>query len=100
MPMFWPRNPPLLIINFIPLLPLIFYSIIAAYEATTKEEVSVAPKGIETKIHSDSGFEDLFQGLQWVTQPISQEPPKEVKNEIMNHFEKVNSTIYLQLSFR
>lgn len=59
---------------------------IQSYEATTKEEVSVAPKGIETMIHSD--FEDLFQGLQWVTQPISQEPPKEVKNEITNHFEK------------
>lgn len=47
-----------------------------------------APKCIETKIHANNGFEDLFEGLQWVVMPISEEPPKEVK---INHFGKVNS---------
>lgn len=55
--------------------------ITAAYEAASKTEETVISKESESKIQVNHGFEDLFQGLQWVPQPISQELPKEVQTE-------------------
>ncbi|KAL8103795.1 hypothetical protein AgCh_028119 [Apium graveolens] len=46
-----------------------------------KKEETIVSKESESKIQVDHGFEDLFQGLQWGPQPISQESPKEVQME-------------------
>lgn len=50
---------------------------------------TIVSKEFESKIQVDHGFEDLFQGLQWVAQPVSNESPKEVQKEkTYNFFEK------------
>lgn len=55
--------------------------IIAAYEAAPRTEETIVSKESESKIQVDHGFEDLFQGLQWIPQPIFQESSKEVQTE-------------------
>lgn len=57
--------------------------IIAVYEATPKAEETVVSKECESKIQVDHGFEDLFQGLQWVAQPVSHESPEESQMEMV-----------------
>lgn len=54
---------------------------IQPYKAAPKTEEIVVSKESESKIQTDNGFEDLFQGLQWVPQLASQESPKEVQTE-------------------
>ncbi|KAL1805559.1 hypothetical protein ACET3Z_028627 [Daucus carota] len=55
---------------------------IQLYEATPKAEETVVSKECESKIQVDHGFEDLFQGLQWVAQPVSHESPEESQMEM------------------
>ncbi|XP_059659583.1 ADP-ribosylation factor GTPase-activating protein AGD5-like isoform X2 [Cornus florida] len=57
-------------------------------EATSKAKENVPSESVEIKSQSSSEFEDIFKDLQWVTPPISNKPQKEVKNDIMNLFEK------------
>ncbi|KAK1378845.1 putative ADP-ribosylation factor GTPase-activating protein AGD5 [Heracleum sosnowskyi] len=54
---------------------------IQLYEAAPKTEETVISKESESKIQVANGFEDLFQGLQWVPMPVSQESPKELQTE-------------------
>uniref|UniRef100_A0A5B6YID3 Putative ADP-ribosylation factor GTPase-activating protein AGD5 n=1 Tax=Davidia involucrata TaxID=16924 RepID=A0A5B6YID3_DAVIN len=57
-------------------------------EATSTARDNVPPNSIESKTQSNSGIEDLFKGLQLVTPQISDKPPKDAKNDIINLFEK------------
>jgi stromal membrane-associated protein len=43
----------------------------------------------ESKTESRYNSEDLFKDSPSITNPISEKPQKDVKNDIMNHFEKV-----------
>ncbi|XP_057512965.1 ADP-ribosylation factor GTPase-activating protein AGD5-like isoform X1 [Actinidia eriantha] len=57
-------------------------------ERTLTSGESVHSKSGEIKNQYDSGIEELFKGLQWVTPPASAEPAKDAKSDIMNLFEK------------
>ncbi|KAL6990988.1 hypothetical protein U1Q18_009109 [Sarracenia purpurea var. burkii] len=59
-------------------------------ERLSTSEESVHSKSEEIKNQSSSGIEELFKDLQWVTPPTSEKPAKDVKNDIMNLFEKSN----------
>ncbi|KAK9268206.1 hypothetical protein L1049_010649 [Liquidambar formosana] len=56
--------------------------------AKSTVEKSVPSKSVESKTESKPGIEDLFKDSWSVTPPISEEPQKDVKNDIMNLFEK------------
>jgi stromal membrane-associated protein len=51
-----------------------------------KDELS---KIAESKTESKYNSEDLFKDSLSVTNSISEKPQKDVKNDIMNHFEQV-----------
>ncbi|XP_057963259.1 ADP-ribosylation factor GTPase-activating protein AGD5-like [Malania oleifera] len=58
-------------------------------EATSAPEKIVSSKSTEGKTQSSSGFEDLFKDAPSF-QPLLSEKQKDVKNDIMNLFEKTN----------
>ncbi|KAF8409346.1 hypothetical protein HHK36_005421 [Tetracentron sinense] len=62
----------------------------SAEAASTTEEVGPT-KSVEKKPQSMSGIEDLFKDSPLVPPPqVSEKPQKDVKNDIMNLFEKSN----------
>ncbi|GFY91811.1 ARF-GAP domain 5 [Actinidia rufa] len=57
-------------------------------ERTSTSEESVHSKSGEIKNQYDSGIEELFKDLQWVTPSTSDKPAKDAKNDNLNLFEK------------
>ncbi|KAM5588383.1 ADP-ribosylation factor GTPase-activating protein AGD5-like [Rosa sericea] len=60
------------------------------HSAETKlaEEKNNAPKSSESKVQSKYGIEDLFIDSPSITETFSVKPPTDVKNDIINLFEK------------
>ncbi|GMY37241.1 ADP-ribosylation factor GTPase-activating protein AGD5-like [Fagus crenata] len=65
-------------------------------EAKLTAEKNDPSKPVESKIQSKYGIEDLLKDSPLVTNSFSEEPQKDVKNDIMNLFEK--STMALPFS--
>lgn len=64
-------------------------------------EKSTPSNPVESNIQSKTGIEDLFKDLTLVTPPILEKPQKDMKNDIMNLFEKVcHSTLLMEFSER
>lgn len=57
-------------------------------EASSTVEKSTPSNPVESNIQSKTGIEDLFKDLTLVTPPILEKPQKDMKNDIMNLFEK------------
>ncbi|PSS24680.1 ADP-ribosylation factor GTPase-activating protein AGD5 [Actinidia chinensis var. chinensis] len=57
-------------------------------ERTSTSGESVHSKSGEIKNQYDSGIEELFKDLQWVTPSTSDKPAKDAKNDNLNLFEK------------
>ena len=67
---------------------------LTADEAKLTAEKNDPSKPVESKIQSKYGIEDLLKDSPLVTNSFSEEPQKDVKNDIMNLFEKVFVAIH------
>lgn len=59
-------------------------------ESISTPEVVNTPETVESRAHATPGIEDLFKDAQALTPPVSNQPKKDVKNDIMSLFEKTN----------
>ena len=70
---------------------------LSAAEASSTLEKSIPSNPVESNIQSKAGIEDLFKDLTVITPNILEKPQRDVKNDIMNVFDKVcHSTILIE----
>lgn len=70
---------------------------LAATNASTAEPIN-SSKATESKVQTRYGIEDLFMGSPSVIPSVSEKSQKDVKNDVMNLFGKVNvSKFYVEI---